>query len=141
MRYWDSSAVLPLLVNEGASASMLDIIELDSTIVTWWGTRVECVSALARLERERSLDARAMRAALARLDALSRTWIEVPALEDVRTHAIRLLRTHTLHAADSLQLAAALIASNFQPSTLHVVSLDVRLSDAAEREGFAVSMI
>ena len=120
---------------------MLAMIELDPTIVTWWGTRVECVSALARLERERSLDARAMRAALARLDALGRTWIEVPALEDVRIHAIRLLRTHTLRLADSLQLAAALIASNFQPSTLDVVSLDARLSDAAEREGFAVSMI
>lgn len=138
MRFWDSSAILPLLVNEAASAKMLALVDQNPVIVTWWATRVECVSALARLERDKSLDVRATRAALLRLNALSRTWIEVPAIDDVRTHATRLLRTHALRAADALQLAAALIASDFQPSTLHLVSLDLRLADAAEREGFAV---
>lgn len=138
MRFWDSSAILPLLVNEAASAKMLALVDQNPVIVTWWATRVECVSALARLERDQSLDVRATRAALLRLNALSRTWIEVPAIDDVRTHATRLLRTHALRAADALQLAAALIASDFQPSTLHLVSLDLRLADAAEREGFAV---
>jgi len=139
MRYWDSSAILPLVVNESQSDSMLALIDRDPAIVTWWATHVECVSALARLERDKSLDARAMRAALTRLDALSRQWIEVPALDDVRTHATRLLRTHALRSADALQLAAAIIASNFEPAALTVVSLDTRLADAAEREGFSVS--
>ncbi len=117
---------------------MLALIDVDAAMVTWWGTRVECVSALARLEREQSIETSGMRAALARLDALSREWIEVPAIDDVRTQASRLLRTHALRAADAFQLAAAIIASDFEPSALAVVSLDARLSAAAEREGFPV---
>jgi len=69
---------------------------------------------------------------------LSREWIEVPAIDDVRTHASRLLRTHALRAADALQLASVIVASDFEPSALAFVSLDVRLSAAAEREGFPV---
>ncbi|MEP6781750.1 MAG: PIN domain-containing protein [Gemmatimonadaceae bacterium] len=138
MRYWDSSAIMPLVVQESQSASMLALINTDAAIATWWGTKVACVSALARLEREQALDVRSMRAALARLEALSQTWVEIPALEDVRTHATRLLRTHSLRAADALQLAAAVIASNFEPPSLLFVTLDQRLGDSAEREGFTV---
>lgn len=138
MRYWDSSAILPLVVDEVRSADMLALIDGDPAIVTWWGSRVECVSALARLEREQSLALPNMRAAIARLEAWSREWIEVPAIDDVRTHASRLLRTHALRAADALQLASAIVASDFEPSALAFVSLDVRLSAAAEREGFPV---
>ncbi|MEP6833306.1 MAG: type II toxin-antitoxin system VapC family toxin [Gemmatimonas sp.] len=138
MRYWDSSAILPLIISESRSAEMLGHLDGDSSIVTWWGTRVECVSALARLEREQLLDALSLRAALARLDALGREWIEVLAIDDVRTQATRLLRTHALRAADALQLAAAIIASDFEPAALSIVSLDLRLTDAAEREGFPV---
>lgn len=138
MRYWDSSAILPLVVGELRSAEMLALIDTDPAIVTWWGTRVECISALARLEREQSLALPGMRAAIARLEALSREWMEVPAIDDVRTQASRLLRTHALRAADALQLAAAIVASDFEPSAMVFVSLDVRLSAAAEREGFPV---
>jgi len=139
MRYWDSSAILPLVVGESRSADLLALIDIDPAIATWWGTRVECISALARLEREQSLALPSMRAAIARLEALSREWIEVPAIDDVRTQASRLLRTHALRAADALQLAAAIVASDFEPSALVFVSLDVRLSAAAEREGFPVT--
>jgi len=79
-----------------------------------------------------------MRAAIARLEALSREWMEVPAIDNGRTQASRLLRTHALRAADALQLAAVIVASDFEPSALVFVSLDVRLSAAAEREGFPV---
>jgi hypothetical protein len=43
-----------------------------------------------------------------------------------------------LRSADSLQLAAAIIAAEREPATLDLVSLDDRLSDAASREGFRV---
>ncbi len=48
------------------------------------------------------------------------------------------MRVHALRAADSLQLAAALIAANHDPATLEIVSLDARLATAARREGFKV---
>jgi hypothetical protein len=43
-----------------------------------------------------------------------------------------------LRAADSLQLAAALVAADHNPSSLEMVYLDARLSSAARREGFTV---
>jgi hypothetical protein len=43
-----------------------------------------------------------------------------------------------LRAADSLQLAAALVAAEHQPHALEFVSLDERLNEAASREGFPV---
>ena len=50
----------------------------------------------------------------------------------------RLLRLHPLRTADSLQLAAALIATNHQPQKLSFVCNDARLSNAARKEGFTV---
>ncbi|HYC51423.1 MAG TPA: type II toxin-antitoxin system VapC family toxin [Gemmatimonadaceae bacterium] len=138
MKYWDSSAVLPLLVREAASDRMATLLPEDPAIVTWWGSSVECVSAIARLERESALDRADAAAALARLKAASSTWTEVPATPPVREHAIRLLRVHRLRAGDALQLAAAIIASDFQPSSLDFVTLDERLGLAAAREGFSL---
>lgn len=106
--------------------------------MVWWATEIECVSAIARLERRREVGAKATEAALDRLDALAVTWHEIQPLEAVRRTARRLLRVHELRSADSLQLAAALAASEGQPDTLELVSLDDRLVDAARREGFRV---
>lgn len=138
MRYWDSSALLPLLVVEDASPRMDMMLREDPAIATWWGTPVECTSALARLERDGVLTADDVRNALERLREASSGWIEVSASYDVRTQAMRLLRVHRLRAGDALQLAAAVVASAFQPGTTDFVTLDARQADAAEREGFRV---
>ena len=138
MRYWDSSALIPLLVTDEASGAMEALLRDDPAIVTWWGSPVECVSALARLERDGALPADDVRSALERLRQASHGWVEVPATDDVREQAIRLLRGHRLRAADALQLAAAVVASDFQASTLEFVSLDARQREAAEREGFLI---
>ena len=50
--------------------------------------------------------------------------------------AQRLLRLHPLRAADALQLAAAVVASEHEPRSLDFVCLDERLAAAASREGF-----
>lgn len=49
MRFWDSSAVVPLLVAEDLSAPLQDLYAQDGSAVVWWATPVECVSAVARL--------------------------------------------------------------------------------------------
>jgi hypothetical protein len=112
--------------------------ERDPQIVAWWGTEIECVSAVTRRERDGALDARSMVGALDRLDALSLVWTEVEPGRRVRQVAVRLLRVHPLRAADALQLAAAIVASEDQPASLPFVTLDDRLAQAAEREGFTV---
>ncbi len=138
MRFWDSSAVVPLLVAESSSAAMLREYEIDPEVVAWWATEAECVSALARLEREDSLTPQAMSEGLRRLDGLVRAWREVQPVTAVRTTAIRLLRVHPLRTADALQLGAAIVAAEDHPATLPLVTLDERLALAAEREGFAI---
>ncbi len=136
MRYWDTSALLPLCVREPSSALLTRTFTEDSGVITWWGTRLEATSALARLERDGALAGAGQRAASARLGALAAAWAEVEPGVVVREQAERLLRIHPLRAADALQLAAAIVASGHRPPTLPLVSLDQRLSEAARREGF-----
>jgi len=138
MRFWDSSAIVPLLVAEPSTPALVDEFVRDPELVVWWGTEVECVSALARLEREDLIDARAMGEALARLDGLALAWHEIQPGARARQVAVRLLRTHNLRAADAFQLAAAIAAAEDSPGSLPLVTLDGRLATAAEREGFRV---
>jgi uncharacterized protein len=138
MRFWDSSAVVPLLVAESTSADVLRQYELDPEVVAWWATEAECVSALARLERDGDLTAASMGEALRRLGALTSSWREVQPVTPVRTTAIRLLRVHPLRTAGALQLGAAIAAAEDHPAVLPLVTLDDRLAQAAEREGFEV---
>ena len=108
----------------------------EDSIVAWWGTPVECLSAVARREREGVIDPDESARARAKLSALVEAWIEIPPTERVRTIAARLLRVHTLRAADALQSAAATIARDDE--TLTIVTLDEQLAAAARREGFSV---
>jgi uncharacterized protein len=136
MRFWDASAVVPLLVDEPERPDLDRLLVRDPVMLVWWSTPVECVSALARREREGALGATEMRTALERLRALSSQWHEVLPSPAVRGVAERMLRVHALRAADALQLAAALVAAEHDPASLEFVCLDQRLLDAAAREGF-----
>lgn len=106
--------------------------------MTWWGSRIECASALNRLERDGRFEGDGLDRSLDQLELLAESWIEIEPLEQVRKRAIRLLRLHPLRAADALQLAAALTATGEDPQRLDLVSSDDRLSAAARREGFRV---
>jgi len=138
VRFWDTSAIVRLLVAETSSAAILREYELDPEVIAWWATEAECVSALARLERDDSITAPSMAEGLRRLDGLAHAWREVQPVTAVRTTAIRLLRVHPLRTADALQLGAAIVAAENHPASLQIVTLDERLAQAAEREGFAV---
>lgn len=135
MNFWDRSAVVPLLVGESGTAIVREVLSRDQQMYVWWGTEVECVSTLARLDRE-GVDPSILSAAFDRLAALSEAWNEVAPGALVRGTAKRLLRVHPLRAADSLQLAAAWVLADQNPSSVSIVSLDSRLRDAARREGF-----
>ncbi len=138
MRFWDASAVVPLVVTEPGSRHVERWAKEDPGIVAWWGTEVECAAAIARLERDGLLDESAVEAALAGLAQLARGWIEIEPSDVVRETATRLLRVHALRAGDALQLAAAHVASDRRPASLEFVTLDDRLASAARREGFVV---
>jgi uncharacterized protein len=138
LRFWDSSAIVPLLVAEQESAAIAVLVESDPEMLVWWASPVEVTSALARRERERAVAPAAVTEAVERLRALADAWQEVLPGDAVRATAQRLLRVHPLRAGDALQLAAAIVASEHDPASLPFVTLDDRLGDAAGREGFSV---
>jgi uncharacterized protein len=139
IRYWDASAVVPLLVSAAQTRALDALRTSGSGMATWWGTPVECASAVARMERDALMDHRDATLALRRLAELREGWTEVMPGSPVRDQAMRLLRMHALRAADALQLAAAILASRQHPSTMEFVCLDRRLAVAAEKEGFRVN--
>ena len=138
MRFWDASAILPLCLSDPRTTAMRKIAEEESAVVAWWGTPVECYSALARLRRDGHLDTSAEDQARDTLNLLAAEWTEIAPSQDVRESAGRLLRLHPLRAADALQLAAALIWASRNPRGHHFVCLDLRLREAARREGFTL---
>jgi predicted nucleic acid-binding protein len=138
VRFWDSSAVVPLLVAEETSPAIRDLYSAEQGCLAWWGTGVECGSAIARLERKGGLSTSGATEAYSRLGALAKSWHTIEPVDAVREAAMRFLRVHDLRGADALQLAAAFLAAEGRPSTLGFVCLDDRLASAAEREGFEV---
>lgn len=136
MKFWDSSAVVPLLVPEVMSGSVQRLYEDDPVIAAWWATEIECTSAIARRQRLGELPEDVAAEGFVRLKALREGWHEVEPGEELREAAKRLLRVHDLRTADALQLAAAVYVAEARPSTLEFISLDDRLLAAAHREGF-----
>lgn len=139
MNFWDASAVVPLLTDEAASAQRGRQAEQGGDMLVWWGTSVECISAVQRAVREQKISQPDAAAAIGRLRVLERRWTEIEPNDQVRQHAERLLRTHPLRAADALQLAAAIIGSGYDPAGLTFLTADSRLAEAAAKEGFKVA--
>jgi len=141
MRFWDASAIVPLLMTEAATKALQGRAGTDPAMLVWWATEVECASAIARLERDGALDAAAVNEAFDRLRRLGEGWHEVEPSDAVRETAVRFLRVHPLRAADALQLAAAFVAAERRPSSLEIVTLDERLAAAARKEGFVLTEV
>jgi hypothetical protein len=107
-------------------------------IAVWCLTRVEAWSAVCRVRREGRIGSPEVRLARSRLHGLTASWIEVDDWHAVATRAQRLLELHPLRAGHALQLAAALVLVFDRPERVPFVTLDDRLAEAAEREGFEI---
>ena len=138
MKFWDTSAVVPLCVIEPSSGTVKSILTRDPSMVVWWATRTECVSGLMRQRREGSLRIEDERQARHVLGRLADAWFEVQPSEIVRGTAERLLAVHALRAADAFQLAAALHWCQRQTTDKELVSFDIRLREAGHKEGFTL---
>ncbi|MFW6330818.1 MAG: PIN domain-containing protein, partial [Gemmatimonadota bacterium] len=130
MRYWDTSAIVPLLLEQEFSAPVRALLSDDPDMATWWGTSVECASAAARLRREEVLAVSGEERVRELLAVLGASWLEVVPSEEVRDQATRLSRVHSLRAADALQLAAARVWAGGGGGA-ELVTLDERLALAA----------
>ena len=138
MKFWDTSALLPLCLQETQTAVVQKLIHQDGEVVAWWGTLVQGYSAFARLRREEVLTVEGESQARQLLKRLADLWTEMRPSNPVRDQAARALLIHPLRAANALQLAAALVWAGSQTTNLEFVCLDHRLCEAAFREGFQI---
>ena len=138
MRFWDSSAIVPLLTAEKDSPVSERMMREDGNLVVWWGSRIECMSAIARKRRAGEASEADMEAALRRLNDIEAYVSMVEPDAGVRELAELLIRRHPLGAADAFQLAAALLWTQGETRGHHFVSFDQRLREAAAREGFSI---
>ncbi len=138
MKFWDTSTLLPLCLQEPQTGKVQALVQQDGDLVVWWGSLIEGYSALARLRREQVLTSEEELQSRQMILRLSSQWTEVRPSNLVRNQASRVLLLHPLRAADALQLAAALVWAGSQTTSLEFVCLDHRLREAAAREGFQV---
>jgi hypothetical protein len=138
MRFWDSSAIVPLLCKEKETVAIVELYRGDPSMLVWTLTRTEIISALCRRQREGAVTRKEVTEAKYRLKQLESDWTENTDYSLVKERAERLLELHPLTAADALQLAAALVAVDERTSGFGFITLDARLGEAAAKEGFGV---
>ncbi len=138
MRYWDASALVPLIVAEPDSDRVRGWLAEDDHIITWVWTRTEITGAIERRTREGLLSRRQRREVLDRFGALADRWDEVTEVLAVRSRAEALLARHPLRAADAGQLGAALLVEEQLARALTFVCRDQRLLSAADVEGLRI---
>lgn len=138
MKFWDTSAIVPLCVTEPATSTVRKLTDADPSLVVWWASRAECVSAFARRRREGHLSRATEQHAGDVLAVLAAAWSEIQPSDALRARAERLLGVHPVRAADAFQLAAALLWTQGETRGQHFVSFDSRLRAAAAGEGFSI---
>jgi len=140
MKFWDSSVIVPLLVTESSTPRYLKLLKADKGgMLVWWGSPIECVSAISRRVREGKLSDSDASKAIMRLEQLRSSWVEIEPSELVRRTAIRLLRVHDLRSDDAMQLAAARVVTRDEnASEMVFLTEDERLKQAAARDGFQI---
>jgi predicted nucleic acid-binding protein len=138
--FWDSSALVPLCVQQQPSPAVRQLLE-EHEIAVWWATSVEMRSAFERLLRMGQLTDREHAAAGARLEKLRRGWRELQPSEALRSQAETFLKSYPLRAADALQLAAAWTWCSGHPQNYVFISGDDRLLEAARQLEFQTAAV
>ena len=139
MQFWDSSALLPLVVRQNPfSDPCRRAFRQDAPRAIAFLTRVECRSAIERLAREGTLNAASRRRSLTNIDKLVAAFDIVAFSPEVEAHALALLGRHSLRSLDALQLGCAwgLSPRGANDSLPELVCCDRRLAEAAGAEGF-----
>ena len=137
MRFWDSSALVPLLLAESRSPLMNEMLLDDREIVAAAITPIEISSVLWRRRHAGILKLDAHTVADRRFASLTTRWWQVAQSERVIESALHLVTKHALRSLDALQLASA-VAFASSPASLPFVTLDQDLAAAARAEGFPI---
>src|SRR5579864_3100734 len=126
--FWDASALVPLCVRQTLTPQTISLYQRYD-IVIWWATPVEIASALARLLRMKQLDSQDWVKASRLAENLSGLWSVIQPSERLRATSMQLVDRYDLRAADSFQLAAALVWSDHTPQGRIFLAADQKLRD------------
>lgn len=137
MRFWDTSALVPLITKEEHTPRMQEMIASDRNIAVSFITPVELTSTIWRRGR-RWHDQASFRRSLFKIAEFEANWTLVDDFEPAIKLARQLITKYVLRTGDAIQLAAALLLVDEHPEELPFVSLDADLSRAAREEGFPV---
>jgi len=107
--FWDTSALVPLLCRQAASAAARQAARVHRPFVVWWGTYAESFNTLARLHREGDLNQAQFDQVCKKLQLSRRSWVVIAPTEQILELAEKVLSQHSLSTADGLQLTAALV--------------------------------
>lgn len=135
--FWDSSALIPLCVEQKQTQRSTDLFAIYGVAV-WWSAPVEIVSGLTRLVRMGEIGRSELLAGKQLAQTLSLTWVSINPSSIIAAEACLLLESHPLSAADALQLAAALEWCGGQPTGKVFLTFDRRLREAAKLAGFTL---
>lgn len=133
--YWDSSAVLSLLLPDSDSSVAVDHAERDVLHLISSVGAAEVYSVLARLERGRIISPDDARAARARFDSGNWRYSNVA---PSRTLLYEAAEKWYLKGGDLWHLAAAMALLQERPH-LQLLSFDAALVEAARGEGFSAT--
>ena len=138
--FWDASALVPLCIRQSITTRAIAQYEIYDVII-WWATPLEIASALARLVRMKQLSSGDWVDARKLAKTLADSWSLIEPSNDLRSKAVQLVERYDLRAADSLQLAAALIWCEDVPQGHVFLTADQKLREAALLSGFDAKMI
>ena len=137
LSFWDTSAIVPLCCFQDKSQE-LRTLRRKYEVVAWWATSIEAQSALNRLVSQNVISQNAYAQSFQRLEIQKDTWREIQPTEKVRELVKKLIETENLRTLDALQLASALVWCFEKPKGRIFICCDDKLSEAAEKIGFAV---
>ena len=138
MKFWDSSAIVPLVVQQTLSKFSLKLLKSDLVQLVSFSTYCEVFSALSRLEREGYLSSDGFSMSESQLNKLAKSWHVVSFSPLLEAETKRLLRIHPIKCADAFQLASAISCCDRNSDALSFVTLDQKLSTTARKEGFTI---
>lgn len=132
--YFDTSAIIPLLINEPLSEVTARVWHRASWVTSARITYVEARSGLARARRMGRISSGMLRESVADLDTLCRQIHYVEITADLVERAGTLAEEVSLRAYDAVQLAAAV---SLDIGNLVFVTGDRQLAAAARTVGLA----
>ena len=135
--YFDTSAVVPLIINEAATDHCNRVWNDSSRVVSVRLLYPEARAALGRAHRMNRLTRRQLTAANSELDTVVTEVDHIELTADLARTAGELAQAHGLRGYDAVHLAAAQSIADHE---LVLVTGDIDLAAAAQSVGIAVSI-